>query len=156
MNLSVFPSDTFFRNYRFIEISVIADIFLSCYRLSVIAIRLFVSDLSVIAIRFSVIVPTTDYYMHYYVFSVTTYIPECDNTALCVTGVSVYQCRETWGKHTNHKTIHMCRISGDTAFQRTQAVYWTKLYYIHLSVYTVYCIATVLLNYAISYKISLM
>ena len=59
MNLSVFPSDNFFRNYRFIEISVIADIFLSGYRLSVIAIRLFVINLSLIAIRFSVIVPTT-------------------------------------------------------------------------------------------------
>ena len=52
MNLSVFPSDNFFRNYCFIEISVIADIFLSGYRLSV------------IAIRFSVIVPTTGYNTH--------------------------------------------------------------------------------------------
>ena len=59
LNLSVFPSDIFSRNYRFIEISVIADVFLSCYRLLVIAIRLFVIDICVIAISFSVIEPTT-------------------------------------------------------------------------------------------------
>ena len=62
MNLSVFSAEIFFGNYRFIEISVSADIFLSGYCLSVIAIRLFVIDISVIAIRFSVIVPTTGSY----------------------------------------------------------------------------------------------
>ena len=66
MNLLVFPSDTFFRNYRFIELSVITCIFLSGYRLSVIAIRLFVIDLSIIAIRISVIVPTTGPYTQLY------------------------------------------------------------------------------------------
>ena len=53
-----FPLRYFFPQLSFIKISVIADIFLSGYRLSVLAIRLFVIDLSVIEIRFSVIVPT--------------------------------------------------------------------------------------------------
>ena len=93
-----------------------------------------------------------------YVFSVTTYIPECYNMALCVRGVSVHQCRETGGKHRTTK-LYTCVVSRVTQPSSALGLYTEQNYTVPIYqyiLYTVYCMATILLNYAISYKIALM
>ena len=71
--------------------------------------------------------------------------------------VSVRQWCEIYQAGTDHtaETIYKY-VYRVTPPAHTPAVYYWKLYCKHLSVYTGYCIETVVLNYTISYKMALM